>query len=167
MKNVLPITGKFFLVLAGILPVLFFLFFHFRQLQIHHEMKEQLENSLVQTILIAENKVHWIKPGKEINIDGKLFDIRFFYLKNGYYHFTGLFDEEETALINDLKNNLHTPDKQNVPLLGAFFHWLQCVSLPLNHELPLLMKSDNIYSAFYLLRLLNPFRTIYIPPPRF
>lgn len=67
-------------------------------------MKEKLEEKMLQTIVLGEKDVNWFKPGKEIVLEGKMFDIKSArYQDDGFVVFTGLFDEEETLLVKQLK----------------------------------------------------------------
>lgn len=64
--------------------------------------QERLETEQLQTIILAEENIHWIKNGKEILVAGKLFDIKYFEKRNSMAIFTGFFDEEEDGLYDQL-----------------------------------------------------------------
>lgn len=88
-------------------------------------MKEKLEKLSLHTIVIAEKDVTWVKTKKEIWYEGRMFDIKKTSLKGGQYTFTGLFDEEETALNHYLDNEINKRNKSGNSLLAQLFQWLQ------------------------------------------
>lgn len=61
-------------------------------------MKEQLEQQSLQTIRIPEKNVSWIQKGKELIVDGKLFDVKSYKNNGVYVEVTGLYDEMELSL---------------------------------------------------------------------
>ena len=92
-------------------PLSYSVIFRIRQNWVQHEMKERLENSLLQEIVVPAASLQWIKPGKEILVDQQLFDIKSIrYDQNGNALIRGLFDEKETLLIKQLRKDV---DQQN------------------------------------------------------
>ena len=74
-------------------------------------MKEELEQSLLQELVIPTGELQWFKPGKEIVVDNQLFDIKSIrYSEDGNAYITGLFDKEETILVYQMKKD---GDEQN------------------------------------------------------
>lgn len=61
-------------------------------------MQRKLEQQQLHSITIADNKIQWAEKGKEIWVDGKLFDVEEMEKVNGSTIFYGLYDEEETQL---------------------------------------------------------------------
>ena len=161
-KKILP----FLLLLAGIMPVVFSLFFLLKQQMIRHGMKESLEQKLLQTITLSKNEVQWVKPGREILVENKMFDVKSFIIEKGYYKFTGLFDHEETVLINDLKNNFKNTDERGSSLLASFFQWLQSVSATDPCDPVFVMKDSESISCLIYIHISFPFKTIPTPPPQ-
>ncbi len=133
---------------------------------IRHEMKEKLEQQLLQTVTLSENEVQWVKPGKEILVEGKMFDVKSFSSEKGQYRFTGLFDHEETALVNHLEKNLKKTNESGSWLISALFHLLQSVYSTDGNDTALI--STDKKSDFYLIyiHILSPFKTIPTPPPQ-
>ena len=60
---------------------------------------------------------------KEIMVDGNMFDVHSYKQKNGTFFFTGLFDDEETILIQQLEK--HNDSKSDNKTLTLFFKLLQ------------------------------------------
>jgi hypothetical protein len=160
------LTGILFILLA-FTPLLFFVITEIKQRAIQHKMKEQLETKLLQVVVVAENNIHWIKKGKEILINGRMFDIK--SISNGSHGkivFSGLYDEEETNLVNAVQKKQQHENSKGVKLLTHLFQLLQEIpgnpseefsklSIPSNNNFP---KNDQ--------RLITQFSTILTPPPQ-
>ena len=123
LKQIVIKIRTFFLTVIALIPVLFVCCFLIQQQIIRHEMKEKLEQQSLHTITATAKDFHWMEEGKEIMVDGKMFDIHSYSQKNGTYFFTGLFDEEETSLVQQLeKTTDRTHDNKT---LIRFFQLLQ------------------------------------------
>src|SRR5688572_13066227 len=105
------------------MPVLFTVFFLLKQQMIHHEMKEKLETSLLQTITIKEKEVFWMDD-HEIWVNEHMFDIQTKNLENGIYTFTGLYDAEETMLVKKHKESTEK-NNEETQFLSSLFQLLQ------------------------------------------
>jgi hypothetical protein len=70
---------------------------------IRMQAREKLRKSLLQTIHIKETEVKWTEAGKEILINGRLFDVEEFRTEKDLLTITGLFDDEETKCQNQLE----------------------------------------------------------------
>jgi hypothetical protein len=92
------------------IPVFIAVFFLVQQNVIRHEMKEKLEQEALQTLRFPEKNLSWIEKGKEMIVDGKLFDVKTFKNTDGFIEVTGLFDEMELSLQHKLIY-LHNPVK--------------------------------------------------------
>jgi uncharacterized membrane protein len=108
-NNFLSVSSFLALVMT---PVLIAVLFLVQQSVIRHEMKEKLEEDALQTLRIVEKNITWIEKGKELLVDGKLFDVKFFKNTGGFVEVTGLFDEMELALQHTLIY-LQNPLKDN------------------------------------------------------
>ena len=146
------------------MPLLFALFFLVKQQAIRYEMKERLEKERLHTITVRQDKVVWAKYNKEIIVEGKMFDIKSYSIKDSICFFTGLFDEEETAL-NDLLEK-KTDDKHENELLAQLFQWLQspCISLSFDEEALISQKNENCFPILH--NITFPFINILTPPPQ-
>lgn len=166
MKNFLKKTQACFLLFAASVPFTFILFVHIKQQAIRHKMKESLEQQFLQTITLSENEIQWVKSGKEILVDGKMFDVKSFSSENGQFKLTGLFDQEETALVKQLENNGKKSNETGSQLLTNLFQWLQSI-YPNDIDEPLLAnQSDGINPGFISFQLIAPCKTILTPPPQ-
>jgi hypothetical protein len=129
-------------------------------------MKEKLEQQSLQSIAIADNDVHWIEEDKEILVNEKLFDVKTLEYRNGYTVFTGLFDQQETELMQQLEAMQKQVPSSDNKLLTDFFQWLMSVYHDHYYQ-------DNIYKSLTVLNhtksstdLSEQFPEINTPPPR-
>jgi hypothetical protein len=99
------------IVLAA--PVLFYVSYFIQQKIVQAQMKEALEQKMLQTITLKSADVKWIKPNKEILIQGELFDIKNYKTIGDKIIFTGLYDKAETKLALDFAKNLKKKNNQN------------------------------------------------------
>lgn len=90
------------LVLLIAMPLVFTIGILVKQKIIQFHRQERLEAEQLQTITVAAENIQWVKKGKEILVDGKLFDIKHFEKKNGKLILTGFFDKEEDDLYDQL-----------------------------------------------------------------
>lgn len=88
-------------------------------------MKEELEKQLLHTITVKSDAIVWMKPGKEILVYGKMFDIKTAKEENGNTIFSGLYDEEETALNNAFNSGWDKKNSEQNSPLTQFFQLLK------------------------------------------
>ena len=102
------------LLLTGILtmPFLAYLFLQLKTSIARYEMEEKLEQFHLETITVPANAIKWHKKSKEIIIDGRLFDVKSYTIKSNIAVFTGLFDEKETRIKQQLEK-LHDQTQTN------------------------------------------------------
>lgn len=98
MKNNRQLLITLFLLITISMPPLLFVYYQANQAFVRFEMEEELEKSKLQTIRIPVNEVSWYKKNRELLVDGKLFDVKTQTELQGVIEFTGLFDEQETAI---------------------------------------------------------------------
>lgn len=100
------------LLIIGI-PFLLFTGWKIQELLIWLEMEEKLEQVHLQTICLAANSVHWHKQGKEILVNGHLFDVKTYQEENDKVVFTGLYDEAETRLKKNMERLLQQEQEKD------------------------------------------------------
>lgn len=154
------------LLLAGLVPVAFSLFFLLKQQAIRHAMKEKLEKQLLYSITVAEKDVVWVKYKKEIRVQGKMFDIKSYSFDMEYYTFTGLFDEDETALHQCLENDIDNKNKSGGNLIAQLYQCLQSACTESCDEPSLLILQSNNPGILILPHIPSPFINILTPPPQ-
>lgn len=129
-------------------------------------MKEKLEEEMLHTIVVPAKQLIWAKYNKEIRVDGKMFDIKSMRVENDNYIFTGLYDEEETALNNYFENHTNEENESGDQLLSSIFQLLQ--SSFIEDESNSLVTNISIikYPVFTLQHISFPFKNILTPPPQ-
>jgi hypothetical protein len=166
VKVVIKKISALYLLFAALIPFAFILFLQVKQQVVRHQMKESLEQELLQIIYIPEKKVQWIKAGKEILVDGKMFDVKSFYEENGQYIFTGLYDHEETALVSQLEDNRKKNNESGNSVLTNLFQLLQLV-YPNENAYQLAKNNDTSVNYYHLnIQLTAFYKKVSTPPPQ-
>lgn len=129
-------------------------------------MKEELEREMLHTIMVPEADVHWVKYKKEIRVQEKMFDVKSFTIKNGQYIFTGLYDEEETALTNYFGENTGQKNDSGYRILSAFFQLLQSIYPADAGEFLMFRNISKAFCPLILQHMRSPFINILTPPPQ-
>ncbi len=107
-------------------------------------MKEKLEESITQTITLSKEKLIWVKKGKEIKINGKMFDIKSIETnKNGDYVVSGLYDEQEDKLFASIDKILSQKENAN-PFTSIGLNWIQQLLYTPYHsfDAPIMVVAD-------------------------
>ena len=149
-------------------PLFLFLGFSIKQKLVQFEMREKMENSRLQTITLKVNKLHWVNEGKEILLDGKLFDVESFTVSNTDITLTGLFDGKEDRMQQHLRNFLHQKNSTSSPLNQLAFKFLFFPIYPVQNTVHvndiLAYTSHRFFS--YAEKICQQTFTIITPPPR-
>ena len=95
------ITALVLLLLLAI-PVLFSVTVLLKQKIVQYQREERLGKERLQTITVSSKNIFWIKPGKEVLFDGKLFDVKSFKTEGGIISLTGFFDNKEDILVQQI-----------------------------------------------------------------
>lgn len=75
---------------------------------IRWEKIEELEHAKLIQVKVSRSSINWIKEGKELLIDGNLFDVKSIEEKYDQVILTGLYDHEETAIIKAINGQTAT-----------------------------------------------------------
>jgi hypothetical protein len=151
---------------AVALPVLIMLLLQGWQLYLKHHAGQRLREEIVQTIKLPVQQVQWEKKEKEIVVHGRMFDIQTYDIQDGWFIATGVFDEQETSLLQFFHHHTR-PEKAPLSLIQlllltqgfiAFVSWLLINRLKASLQ--------KLYS-FYFIHYCSPFAAIISPPPRF
>jgi hypothetical protein len=125
----LPKIVPSLLLCIAVLPVVFSIYIQTSETILHYRMREELEKSNLVTISVPASQLHWTHNGREAVIREKMFDVRSFSVEGDMIKLTGLFDEDEDALIAQLNNQqTNNPDAAGSTLtlqLFSFFSWIQ------------------------------------------
>ena len=141
------------------------MFLEAKQWQIKQQAKGRLKSELLQTIAIPVSEVVWEEEGKELVVNGELFDIDSYQIKDGYVLASGILDKEETEFVKFLHKQT---DKSKGTTL--FVQWVIMSECLLNHVMSTAILHYDINPkrnfAFYLFNYSNPFPRVIIPPPK-
>lgn len=113
----------FFLLLLFAAPLLFLSYLQLRQAYIKHTLEERLEAHLLKTIFVPRQAWRQLNS-REILVDGKLFDLKEVHREAGGFTVTGVFDEDETAVLQQIAQACSADDSKDSPVFAQFFQLL-------------------------------------------
>lgn len=152
----------FFLALL-MLPFLLHFSLLARQSRIRHRMEHELEVSKLHTLELKNEEIRWAKPGKELWIGDRLFDVESVSAGKNKTVFTGLFDNEETDIRN-LVNRQHDQDKSGATKFISLLSIAQVLQpVQTDPSLPTYLK--NTAKATFIAGKLSPAFTAQPTPP--
>lgn len=156
------------LLLLVAMPLFFSAGLMVKQKALRIQRRARLEREVLETITLRADKVHWIKPGKEILVDGKMFDVKSYRSLNGKISFTGFFDKEEDKLIGRI-NQLTEQKKEDKSPLTQFavkllFAPVYTEPVPLSVQDP--WHAITRHFVTYSEEILPGFHPLHIPPPK-
>ena len=108
------ITASGLLLLLAI-PLFFTVGIIVKQKIIRYQRDKRLDTELLQTVTVSVENLLWIKPRKEILLDGKLFDVKSFKTEGNKISLTGFFDSEEDELVENIKDLVHQKNRSDAP----------------------------------------------------
>lgn len=97
-RHILLIT----LCAISALPMCLSAFFLGGRILIRKAMLEKLESAEAVVLRIPANGLNWYEKDHELLIDGRMFDVKSIRPIVGGYEVTGLFDDDETELLDQL-----------------------------------------------------------------
>jgi hypothetical protein len=119
VKSSIKKIAGFIFILLGLTPVLFILFLAVQKKIIRLKMKQRLETKQLQTVIIPEEDVIWMEDD-EIRVNGLMFDIKTKKIDKGLYTFKGLYDAEETKVIERQENATKKNTEESKALARIF-----------------------------------------------
>ncbi len=163
LKPAIQKISSLLFILLGFIPLLFVLFTTLKKKEIRHRMENELAVRKLQTIVLPESDVIWMDK-HEIWVNNSMFDIKTKNLENGFYTFTGLYDDEETILLEKEKNAGGKNNEQN-KLLAQLFKCLPGFCNQYDERQNVLPEHD-CYCPLISQTPTNQFREIITPPPQ-
>ena len=103
-----------FLLLLTLAPTLFMGGLQAFQLYIRQRMEKALDKEPLTTISLPAAEVVWYEEGREIMVQGQMFDIKSYAVKDGLFTAVGIFDKEETEVVNLMKGHWSEEDQQRL-----------------------------------------------------
>jgi hypothetical protein len=163
LKTATKKISSLFFILLGFTPLLFILFVTLKKKEIRHRMEEELRVRELVTVVIPESEVIWMDD-HEIWANNSMFDIQTKKLENGIYTFTGLYDAEETLLVEQERKEAGKA-KEQCKLLSQLFKHLPVFCIQQDENSSTLSKHDN-YWNWLSTNPVSQFREILTPPPQ-
>lgn len=157
---------SFILLLVTVLPLLHIPAIHLKQKKISRVMEDKLISGVLHTITLDKKEVHWIKPGKEIMFNGRMFDVKSVSIQNNTITLSGLFDDDETVLMEQVRKD-HENNSASHKQLAQLFQLLQ--ALYDNSSAEEMLFSTVVlkdYGSTRVSSLLSPFISGFTPPPQ-
>ena len=154
--------SSLFLLLLVALPLLYVTMLQVSEIINRHQMMERLEEEALQTISIPLHELIWLKKGKEILIGNKRFDVKEIVLKKNMAVVTGLFDDEEEALVKKM-NKQHS--SQQTALLKIWFPVFKSLPREPNTVAPMSWLK-NEYQIYCSYKLPTTLLQVITPPPK-
>ncbi|HYH16283.1 MAG TPA: hypothetical protein VD794_13735 [Flavisolibacter sp.] len=128
-------------------------------------MEASLDRDVLHIITLPASKVQWYEEGREILVDGKMFDIKTYSIQDGVFTAQGVFDEEETEVVKLL--NGHWSDEQQTQSVIQLLLLSHCIIL---FTFYLVSFGVTIYrnkpASLVTLLYSSPLLSIMSPPPK-
>lgn len=161
------ITAFGFLLLVAI-PLFFSVAVLIKQINIHSLREERLNTEWLQTITVLPGEFHWVKPDREVMIDGKLFDVKSYITEGSNVLLTGFFDEKEDNLVNQIKDLEQQKNRSTGSLSHIAVTYLFSITYTNHSEITYEGDWKFISQQYYLFdeMLLNTPALSLIHPPR-
>lgn len=116
------IIAFLFLLIVAV-PLFVSLKFIVEESLIQQAVEEKMNTVVLQSVTVSKADIIWIRAGKEILVDDKIFDVKDYETKDEVVTLTGYFDREETALLSAYKNYTEKNNQDN-PLSKSTFKFL-------------------------------------------
>ena len=83
---------------------------------VQYKMEERLEVVALKKIVLKKGTFSWVKSNNEIKVNGKMFDVKYYSIKDDEISFVGLFDEDEEKLTIEIEELLSDKKHSSIPL---------------------------------------------------
>ena len=97
-RQILQNTAISMALLALMLPLLYVADFAMERTLHRLEVRRQIRQASLQTLVLDAQQVRWVEEGKEMLVAGEYFDVEAFRIENGKAYITGFFDHRETEM---------------------------------------------------------------------
>jgi len=103
------------LLLLVAIPLFFSVAVLVKQKILHYQRNKKFDKEILQTITVSRENIYWVKPGKEILFDGKLFDVKSFTTDGKSISLLGFFDHKEDKLVQQIVKLAQQKSQSNNP----------------------------------------------------
>ncbi len=146
------------------LPILSVGVLQIGQAYIKSTREERLQSEKLLQVVLPVKDIIWEEDGKELWVGNRMFDVSSFSIKDGKYHLTGIFDDDETDIAGSIFHSLFSNNGNDlfhlILLLQCFTGCLLLAYLIPNNQ----RRIRHLMS--YLLFLPHPSSLVLSPPPR-
>ena len=108
------------LCVISALPMCLSAFFLGGRILVRRAMMEKLETAETIVLHLPANGLHWYEKDHELLIDGRMFDVKSIRPSEQGYEVTGLFDDDETELFDQLVKSQTGKQEGQGQLAGLF-----------------------------------------------
>lgn len=124
----------------------------------------KLETETLTQVKVPLEQVKWMEAGREVMINGKMFDLKTYAEADGFFTATGVWDEKETQVMEWLN---HFNDQQQTGLVIRLLLLSQSLLLIyyLLQHISWYRWLRNTFSDFDV-RITHPFQPVQAQPPR-
>jgi hypothetical protein len=122
-----------------------------------------MESHVLETLTLRTEAVVWEKKNKELNIGGRLFDVKVISESEGIYTVTGFYDDTETGIVHLLS---YLTGKGKESALLQLVLAVQCFFIPLILFAFLLPTQRHVYHDLLRFLLTAPYRHLAERPPQ-
>lgn len=87
-----------------LLPLVFSGGLQLFQVYLKHRAEQRLQTETIFDLSFPLHKVKWVEEGREIMVDGKMYDLQSYHEEGGMLIAKGIYDEHESRVMNVLHN---------------------------------------------------------------
>ena len=161
-KKIIP---SFFIIII-LCPVVIFYSLSIYQKVVQHQMEEKMEQTCLQTIVVKNGTFEWIKIGKEILVNGKMFDVKSYSDKGDEIVFQGLYDDDEKKILNEINDLVNNKKNSSLPTVDFLKIILMPSVVETSEDYIKKLFDSNMQVFFsYSESAVHQTSPIFIPPP--
>jgi hypothetical protein len=169
MRRAKKQTTAFGLLLLSAMPLLLSVCIYISQNLLQHKRGERFDTELIQTITISAEKLNWIRAGKEVLVDGRLFDVKSLVINGPDVALTGFYDHKEDNLVKHIKELGEQKQDSNRPVNNLTVAFLLLLQFKGPEIFPIQSSWKHVSCQFpeYAETLINHSYPAPSPPPKF
>ena len=95
------------------MPAIYSIYFQLCQQLIRLEMWERMEGDVSTELVIHSSKLSWVEKGREIRLNGVMFDVKSVEKIGDSLKITGEFDHKESSLLREMEMIEETQEEED------------------------------------------------------
>lgn len=148
LLNPKKITAWGLLLLVAI-PIFFSVSILVKQKILHYQRDKKFDKEILHTVVVSAENIYWVKPGKEILLDGKLFDVKSFTTKANKIFLLGFFDHKEDKLVQQIVQLEKQKSKSDNPWSASAIKFLFFPVYITQHEISFEASWKLLFQQYY------------------